>query len=412
MTDDDLIDAPSQAPSNSEPERDDTATAALPDEDAPELRPANFHLAIPHPPKQPDGHGVKRQDGAVVVFGADDVMSVFENRDDAYSVHGYARRSEHAFGDFFLGLDAGADYQRQSGDINKAIMAITLEQGFALGAEATADVLKRLDGDPPDPQRLTDGMLAGVCKALFGLPDGDLIEDGGFSLHLLPPGRCPGDYAPMSGYIFLPDPGVPLTLAGRHLGRILKKQTLAFVERLRKAPELPRPPLTRALFEAYPDDAENDLLARTLVGIMMGLLPTTEGNLVQVLKSMQADGSYYALSKDIRALADPLDAKAAAGILRDPMFRAMQACPMPPAVWRTATKDHRIGPVDVKAGDKIDVSIKSATQEMLKAGIADVTPIFGGNRKSTPHPPHACPGYDLAIGTMFGTLAMAMASGR
>ncbi|MEM1130850.1 MAG: hypothetical protein AAGH83_10060, partial [Pseudomonadota bacterium] len=347
MSDDDLICEPSQTTATAPALPEDQPNPKLPDEDAPELRPANFHLSISHPPKDPGKPGVKRDGDNVVVFGSDEVMDVFENKDGVYSVHGYARRSEHAFGDFFLGLDMGEDYRQQSTAINEAIMEITMEEGFVMGAEATAEVLKRLDGDPPDAQHLTDGMLARVCAALFGLPDDDLIEDGGFSIHLLPPGRCPGDYAPMSGYIFLPEPGVPLTLAGRHLGRILKKQTLAFVERLRRTPDLPEPRLTRALFKAYPDEADNDLLARTLVGIMMGLLPTTEGNLVQVLKSMHSDGSYYRVAKEIRALVDPLDPKAAADVLRVPMFNAMQACPMPPAVWRTALEDHRIGPVEV-----------------------------------------------------------------
>jgi hypothetical protein len=31
-----------------------------------------------------------------------------------------------------------------------------------------------------------------------------------------------------------------------------------------------------------------------------------------------------------------------------------------------------------------------------------VFPVFGGDRKPTPHPTHACPGYEAAIGVMLG----------
>lgn len=356
--------------------------------------------------------GVKRTKEGVLVYGKDRVMDVFLNAEGNYSVTGYAKRSEKAFGDFFLGKDAGPEYDAQAGHINKAIMSITLEDGFAAGVTATEAVLSTLEGDPPDPSKLVDGMLAEVCRPLFGIPDGHLIVSGSMEFHLFGPCRCPGDYTPLSGYIFLPDPGVFINLAGRHLGKMLKQETLQFIKDLRKADKPPEAPLTRVLYETIPPE-QDDLFARTLVGIMMGLLPTTEGNLEQVLKSMHSDGSYFALAKRIQDLPDPLDPDAAIKILREPMYRAMQAAPMPPAVWRTAVKDHMIGPVAVRKGDKVDVSIKDATMEDLKGGKADVEAIFGGLRTSNhPCPLHSCPGFDLAVGIMFGTLTTVMKSGR
>ena len=114
----------------------------------------------------------------------------------------------------------------------------------------------------------------------------------------------------------------------------------------------------------------------------------------------------------IMALPDPLDPDDAVKILHDPMCRAMQAGPMPPAVWRTAAQDHMLGPVAVRKGDKINISIKSATMEDLRNKKANVDAIFGGNRNEPKWGLHACPGYNLAMGIMFGTLTAVMKSGR
>ena len=43
--------------------------------------------------------------------------------------------------------------------------------------------------------------------------------------------------------------------------------------------------LTKAFFEIYPNSEDNDLLARTIVGVMMGELPTINGNLVTIVKT-------------------------------------------------------------------------------------------------------------------------------
>ena len=59
-------------------------------------------------------------------------------------------------------------------------------------------------------------------------------------------------------------------------------------------------------------------------------------------------------------------------------------------------------PVQVKAGDKIYLSIIQATQSDLKSGSSDVCPIFGGDRSKTPHPIHACPGFEMGFGILLG----------
>jgi hypothetical protein len=87
-----------------------------------------------------------------------------------------------------------------------------------------------------------------------------------------------------------------------------------------------------------------------------------------------------------------------------PMRQAMQMAPTPDFIWRTAKKDHTLGTVQVKAGDKIYLSIVQATQEDLRAGSDDVCPIFGGDRSKTPHPIHACPGFEMGFGILLGVV--------
>lgn len=393
--------------------KDKTVEAVLHEAASVNMRPGTFHEREKPRPKRRDGDpGVKRlENDEIHVYGKNEVMEVFLNAEGNYTVKGYAERSKKAFGDFFLGMDACPAYDQQAGAINKAISAISLEDGFHAGMAATNKVLPTLDPDEHDHAKLVDGMLAEVCKPLFGIPDGHCIIGGGLELHFFSPGRCPGDYAPLSAYIFLPDPGFLMNVAGRHLGGLLKEQTAEFIAELRKAGKPPEAQLTRVLYETIPPE-QDDLFARTLVGIMMGLLPTTEGNMEQILKKLHSDGSYYQLADKILALPDPIDPDAAVKILHDPMCMAMQAAPMPPAVWRIAAKDHMLGPVAVREGDKINVSILNATREDLHAGKVDVDAVFGGNRAKDPWPLHACPGYDLAMGIMFGTLVAVMKSGR
>ena len=83
----------------------------------------------------------------------------------------------------------------------------------------------------------------------------------------------------------------------------------------------------------------------------------------------------------------------------------MQMTPTPDALWRLAVKEHTIGtthPVQVHPGDKIYLSVVKATQEDLAAGITDVRPLFGGNRSLSPHPTHACPGFEMGFGILLG----------
>jgi hypothetical protein len=160
--------------------------------------------------------------------------------------------------------------------------------------------------------------------------------------------------------------------------------------------------------------AELIIKTRTLVGTLMGMLPTVDGNLRSTLNEWLQDGSFWRLRELLRDLPATPTLAQAAQRLRVPLVRSMQLRPMPELVWRTVApgKAHALGPVKVKPGDRIVVAIVSATQQTLAAGADDVFPVFGGDRGAAAAPLHACPGQAAGMGLLLGTVcALLQASG-
>jgi len=143
-----------------------------------------------------------------------------------------------------------------------------------------------------------------------------------------------------------------------------------------------------------------------LLGALIGFLPTVEGNLRQSLNEWLLDGSFWSLRASLPP-AIPIGAPIPPAVLLA-LRRSMMLRPSPEVVWRQATRDHALGPVAVRTGEKVVVAIVSATHERLEADQVDEGMVFGGWRGSvpagTPVPTHACPGHDMAMGTLCGIL--------
>ena len=76
--------------------------------------------------------GIRSPEGDVVVGTKDLVMKVFLDTDENYSVAGYNVRASNSFGEIYLGLDKGPEYDRQSTKVNEAIQRITGAEAFGL----------------------------------------------------------------------------------------------------------------------------------------------------------------------------------------------------------------------------------------------------------------------------------------
>lgn len=372
--------------------------------------------------------GVLRVPYGVLVASRRGIDAVLANRDAHYTVAGYQDRLNDSIGPIFLGMDADdPDYLRQSERCNAAIEQLSASDGFAAARRAAQGSLKALmdhsiglaaaQQEPGweltvDVRDLVDGTLAGLCEQWFGLAqdaETGLFARGSFDWSWQPgmPVYYPGHFTAVSRATFQPAPSdAVMALAAEH-GRALSTAMLQF---LHTRGHSITAPITRAVLDDLWANSPQTA-ARTIVGALMGFLPTTDGVLRRVLLEWARDGTLMALRS--RLGAGKLDHWADARSLLDgPLRQMMKLRPVPEQIWRTVSRAHVLGEigqsrVPVEPGDKIILGLVSATQEDLAKGeVHDVFPVFGGARSAVEHPPtHACPGYMAAMGVMVGMLS-------
>ncbi|ANW00451.1 Dyp-type peroxidase [Bradyrhizobium icense] len=365
--------------------------------------------------------GVLRTPYGVLVCKKDLVTEVFNNGgrgDPRYTVTGYAERMRASFGEIYLGKDddrlSTSKYRAEACPANKAIMAVSREAAFTSSFKHTQEALRSLVPDDGEKRLqvkdIVDDTLAGISKEWFGLPDGEHVACGGWHWRSDKP-TCPGHFHSPSRYMFQPNPGLEATKVGQQHGKDLFNAVGKLIEAQRKA-ERNLGTLGNALFDAYSNDQaqltseKNAQLTSTLIGVMMGFLPTVDGNIRGALFEWISDRSLW--DHQLAYLADKNQDRfvKACMVLMGPLTKTLLLRPVPELVWRTALERHFLGPVEVRPGDKIAVSIVSATQECrLNDDNDGLYLLFGGNRREKGHPTHACPGYEMAIGVMLGMLA-------
>ncbi len=348
--------------------------------------------------------GAGRTADGILVTSKELVMKVLLNADGNYTIEGYQARMNQSIGLIYLGMDWGPEYVKQSTKSNAAIGRVTRREAFDFALKETRAALAAL----PDPGafdivKISDIVFAAICTHWFDVPDGEFVLAGGFRLsNLVGPARCPGDYTPPSGYIVHPDPDGLLTEIGQRTGQLLREAVGKLVASRRDPKNPPLGAITKALFEEFPNPEDNDLLARTIVGVMMGALPTINGNLITIVKTWQKTATLLVLQAKLKKSSQADEFARAHEVIEQPMKETMQMTPTPDALWRMAVKDHTLGTTQVRAGDKIYLSVVRATQEDLRNGVTDVCPLFGGDRSKQPHPTHACPGFEMGFGILLG----------
>lgn len=355
---------------------------------------------------------------AVLVARPDLVQKVLR-QDQLYSMRDQNRRMQESFGEIFLGLDSGPEYDARSADTIALLSGLSEAEGFEIARQAADTALRTIppihprEGQPYlkiDLRRdYLPHALAHVCEHWFGVPDGQVIKKGGWSWEdLVNAPRCPGSFVAPSRFCFYPDPSERVAAAGRAHGAALTKaiQDLFF-----KTPRhtLPNAAITKGLANVITNREE---LARTLVGVMIGFLPPAEASLRFALYGWTKEKSLHRLQRALLTSGydDPYDRARAA--LLAPLKRAMQKRPAPETLWRTAVVDHLIGSTPVRANDLMIVGLVSATAQAALEGSDDVYPVFGGDRRATEHPVHACPASRFAMGTMLGILSGVLEFGR
>lgn len=378
--------------------------------------------------------GVLQTPIGVLVASRELVDEVLLDGDRNLTATGYLARMQNSFGQLYLGLDAGqldGVYERESVPVNAAIMDLVgTQQAFddavAQAATATHCALARLR-DPAivqstangetrwevtfEAREIIDEVLAHFCETWFGLDekkDRDLLRRSGTRWNWVEgePPCYPGHFMAPSRYTFQPHPGPEVEAVGSGHGVALR---LSICRYLARFDDEITAKVARAVLDC--DAAKNDPTypARTLAGVLMGFLPTTDGNIRRVLNEWLNDGTLWALRAKY-AMTDPADADAQHALtneLRRKFRAAMQLRAAPELLWRTAARGHTIGKpgmhaVAVRPGEIVVASLISATHDCMERGDDSLHYAFGGNREDKRHPTHACPGYGPATAVMFG----------
>ena len=358
--------------------------------------------------------GVLRTPYGVLVATRERLMEVLGD-DLGFSATGYCPRMDASFGAIYLGLDQGPDYRDQSKIANAAIMAVTRRQAFDAALLETEVQLARwrtgagAAGFSFDVKDLVDAVLAAICTQFFGLPEaGGVMRTGGWQARTGQANAgqpsCPGHFQAPSRYMFQPNPGDDAVEQGRAHGQALRDYVDARLHP--QGPDL-QTTNTSVIGQAL-RDIPKARYASTLIGIMMGFLPTVDGNLRSALYEWVDDRSLWALQLAWTTHGGRTPGAAfavARDVIEPALGRAMQLRPVPELVWRTATRRCRLAGVELAPGDRIVVGIVSAMQQNRLEDSTELWPVFGGRRAGERHPTHACPGYEMAMGVMLGLLA-------
>jgi hypothetical protein len=254
--------------------------------------------------------------------------------------------------------------------------------------------------------------------------------------------------APSRGSVF-PRPNPSIRDYAEAHGAAIRQAGVDFVERLHHDEALEKTRLIDALFSAYPKAEQKEVLARNIVGTMIGAIPPMDANLRNILLEWLLEKRlwrYQAAFKGALAGEDMADlARAARDALEGPISQAMCKRPAPDLLFRTAKRTTAIARAPYKPyyekgypraaavaeeGDLVIVSLASASQRSLHdddCPNGDVSVIFGGERETSQQgyaydaeghvirkddgAVHACPAQKMAMGGMTGILAALLDAG-
>lgn len=336
------------------------------------------------------------------------------------------------------------DYEGDSVATNDILMqygeADGFEDGYRSGQEVLEELRKQAEAHGAEYYELELRRqfllpaLGKLCWRWYGMPDEQTMLSGGWMWESPdrrdPPGaRCPGDFLSPSRNAFYPRPSETVKGFADLHGKAILEASKEFVAKHRKLENGAHTgSIAAKMFDKIVDD---EVLARNLIGTMIGAVPPMDGNLRGILLEWLDERTLWRHQAALRdalggATADTNPA-AACKVLYGPVSQAMCKRPAPDLLYRTATCAATLTPsgdrkkVEVEDGDLVIVSLVSAAQRSLqKTPYGDVSIIFGGQRvnpnqvdQSGPEcPVHACPGQRLAMGAIMGMLAVLLEAGR
>jgi len=349
-------------------------------------------------------------------------------------------------------------YRSDAEATNGILMGYSEKAGYDAGYAAGRTVLDNAQaGAIPSPEPFYEielrrqfllPALGELCRAWYGLPDGLHMRDGAWLWEppaaRTPPGaRCPGDFLSPSRNAFYPRPSETVGFFADAHGKAILDASRAFVAAHRPTNGVGTGTVTEAMFAA---GLENEVLARNLIGTMVGAIPPMDGNLRGILLEWLTERTLWRHQAALRrAFADHRalgNFRAARDVLYRPVSQAMCKRPAPDLLYRTVTKPNndkivflareRGKPLPIEANDRdlVVASLVSASQQSLRAKRTpggdiispdgDVSIVFGGKRRAAfdpqrrdiDYPVHACPARDMAMGAIMGIMAALLDAGR
>ncbi len=428
----------------------------------------------------------------IICAGTAQVVSVLSDWENFSSEEQLRRIKDHA-GPIYVTQQPDDDYKKlnpvykgqrlnyhnESEATNKALFEYSEEASFITGyagGKAVLDGLKAKvaeanGGTSPAfkielKRQFIQPAIAEVWKKWYGLPDEQSLFSGGWSWKKLVEdvvdaatersgALCPGDFmAPSRGSVF-PRPNDSITAYAKAHGAAILEAGRKFVDRLHHDPSVVKTPLIERLFAAHRGTDQKEVLARNIIGTMIGAIPPMDANLRNILLDWLLENRLWrhqgALQAALAGQSISDKAEAVRAALRGPISQAMCKRPAPDLLFRTAKRTTVIVPDDndenptrdeekkgrreviAQEGDLVVVSLASASQRTLDKdpmGIGDVSVIFGGKRDkplqgyryengcalpadkdSNDGPVHACPATKMAMGAMTGILAALLETG-
>lgn len=356
-----------------------------------------------------------------LIGDAPGVLRVLQDNGQRYSVAGQGRRMSASIGVNFLGLDPADGHDEQAPNVNAVIESIDERAAFDAAmpiVEATLQVfiatLKQPDPSGPvrvpiDLVSFSERVLAGLCTLWFGLPEdpGTLGEDeqpfmitGGRLEEARGPARCPGHLLSPSRFIFAPRPRACVADSAQAQGTAALSAVRRWFQSGRR-----RGPLTDQIVAGlHHIDAgrRQDVIERTLAGMLLGFPPTVHGNFLRTMETWIDDKLLWACQQQ---LADGSSAPGTAfdhaeSALRKTLMATMRRRPVPEMLWRSPVVK---GAVAFADDERIVLGIASA---LTDPQVPDEL-MFGGSRDagSAFHTVHACPGYHMGVGVLLALLA-------
>ncbi|MEO8905719.1 MAG: hypothetical protein ABI488_24535 [Polyangiaceae bacterium] len=268
-----------------------------------------------------------------------------------------------------------------------------------------------------DLQALAARVIRDVAVALYGIPatllsdDPDLELPGaaqGAAAQASTPLRCPVDLTSVFAHVFPPRPSRTVSEAAVKRGESIRAKVKTWYE---AHPDQVKASRLIQKIRKPPSPQSEEFEQRTVVGLLSGFAVPTNGSLLSVLMQLVKSDELWRLQRTLREidLDKPDERRKNLAPISETIYALMMTGPVPAMVHRTAMKQASFpttdGEVKIEPGDLIALNLGGAAAQAAASKVANPWKfLFGDVPMKAAQPVHACPGQEMALGVIHGTL--------